>query len=138
MEQLRIRDHIIHVTQNELRLRDLKNGELTIQPAEVNDVRELVGIVWKMTSLPAMPELTPSPSGVFEARIDSKNAEIRRVNEPQGNSSFSFAINECDFVIQLIDLGLDKLKDLFSLAPQPRSTGNLSPPTNFDFFEGRS
>jgi hypothetical protein len=138
MDQLRVRDHIIHVTQNEVKLRDLKGGQLTLQPADITEVRELVGTLWKMTSLPAMPETVPSPSGVFTAVITGKEVQLRRSEDVAGNEGFRFPINECDFVIDAIDMGLSKLKDLYSLNPQARATGVQSNPVGFDMFEGRT
>jgi len=137
MDQFRIRDHVIQVTQNQVTLRDLKGGQIVLQPAEIADVRELVGTLWKMTSLPAMPEATPSPSGNFDAILTGKEVHLRRSNDVAGNEGFRFPVNECDFVIDAIDIGLNKLKDLLSLNPQPRSTGVQSTPIGFDMFEGR-
>ena len=137
MDQLRIRDHIIHVTQNEVKLRDLKGGQLVLQPADITEVRELVGTLWKMTSLPAMPETTLSPSGAFTAILTGKEVQLRRSEDVAGNEGFKFPINECDFVIDAIDMGLNKLKDLYSLNPQPRATGVQQNPVGFDMFEGR-
>jgi hypothetical protein len=137
MDQLRVRDHIIHVTQNEVKLRDLKGGQLTLQPADITEVRELVGTLWKMTSLPAMPETVPSPSGVFTAVITGKEVQLRRSEDVAGNEGFRFPINECDFVIDAIDMGLSKLKDLYSLNPQKRASAVPSNPIGFDMFEGR-
>lgn len=138
MDQLRVRDHIIHVTQNNVTLRDLKGGQLVLQPADITDVRELVGILWKLTSLPAMPNTVPSPSGIFTAVLSGQDVQLRRTEDVAGNEGFRFPISECDFVIDAIDMGLNKLKDLYSLNPQTRSTGVQPTPIGFDMFEGRT
>lgn len=140
MEQLRLRDHVVLVSQNEIRLRDLKAGQVIMQPAEVSDLRELVGTVWKMTSLPAMPAQMPSGAGIFTAHTSNGVVELRRTEDVNGNSGFKFPVGECDFVIDAIDLGLNKLKDLFALRPQPRSTGAFTPGAHYndDVFDGRS
>jgi hypothetical protein len=138
MDQLRVRDHIIHVTQNEVKLRDLKGGQLALQPADITEVRELVGALWKMTSLPALPDTIQSPSGVFTAFIKGKEVQLRRSEDVAGNEGFRFPLNECDFVIDAIDMGLNKLKDLFALNPQPRANGVQATPLGFDMFEGRN
>lgn len=138
MEQLRLRDHLAFVSQNEVHLRDLKGGQVNLLPAEISEVRELIGILWKMTSLPAMPNSVQSPSGTFTAEISGKKVEIRRTDEAVGNSGFAFPISECDFVIDLIDLSLNKLKDLFALSPQPRASGAVGISGDFDVIEGRS
>lgn len=140
METLQLRDHKIFVSQSELKLHDLKGGEVKMVPAEVEEARELVGVVWKMTSLPAMPNTMKSSHETFTVNITGKDVELKRSEDLSGNIGFRFPISECDWVIDAMDMGLKKLKDLFELSPQPRGVSGFVPDGDYttDLFEGRS
>lgn len=138
METLRLRDHLVLVDGSTIILKDLKGGETRFTPGEITKARELVGTVWKMTSLPAMPSRISNGGDMF-CTVDNDTVEFKKVSVPNGNTGFRFPINECDFVIDALDMGLNKCKDITALDPQPRATGayTYGGPNDGDIIDGK-
>jgi len=139
MDTLKIRDHTVIVSQSDMILQDLSKGSLTAVPAEIEELREFIGTIWRMTSLPVVPSEIFSRTDLFRCSFsDDQVAEVKRTNELQGNSGFKFKTVECPWVIDLMDLGCAKMRDLFTLDPTPRQTNaSTFEPRNSDIFEGR-
>lgn len=138
MEQFRNRDTIIEASQEWVALKDLKGGRVHFSPGEGAKLRELVGTIWGMTSLPAMPDFVEIPNCPHHAKISKGVCEVKRREDLDGNTGFRFPLSECDWIIDSIDMGLAKAKDLFALNPQPRGHGAVSPQGSFegDIIEG--
>lgn len=135
--KLRFRDFFVRAENSNLILEDLQGGTFACSPGEAAVVRELVHTVWRMTSLPAMP--SPVKHNGFVADISKGQVEIRREFDSPGNVGFRYPLQDSDFVIQGIDMGVAKVNDLTSLDPRPKGAGVYTPSDdgNLDIIEGK-
>lgn len=100
-------------------------------------IRAFLGTIWKLTGLPTMPKHLTNPSGALEATTQDGVVELKKAGT---NKGLNFLVGECDWVIDAVDAGVAKYKDVYSLSPQPRGTGQYTytgPNDSTDIFEGR-
>jgi len=129
METFKVDNFTLTVTQDHISIKGSGPGGIDITPGEHANFRELVSVVWRMSSLPAMPDQIPVRS--FTAKISANgDIEIVRAEDDFNVKGLHLTLSECDSLVSAVDAGVNKSMDMKSLNPSPRGTGVYVPTTD--------
>jgi hypothetical protein len=125
------------VTTDKITLTDERGGQLSYTPGQVENLRDFVGALQKVGSLPAFPPEVPGEGFVAKLKGDGTAEVFKDSDDRQYTIGFRFSMYNGWPVVEAIDATLAKARDIIASTPKQTGNGPAAPGSDgTDLIEG--